>query len=304
MFASLLVAAATQILPITVPLNKPRRIEQPRAPIERAGPRWARACGDSSDWNKPAPPIRIHANSYYVGTCGIAAILVTGSTGHVLIDSGTEEGADLVAANIRALGFRVEDVKFLIHSHEHFDHVGGMARLVQLSGGQLLASAPAARAFATGNATPDDPQAGTLKPFPKVIVDRVITDGYELRFGDLMLKAMATPGHSPGALSWRWVSCDGGVCRTIVYADSLSPISSKAYRYSDHHDVVRSFRRSIERIAAGECDILVTPHPQQSELDKRFAAGRPLLDPDGCKSYAATRAANLDKRLADEAAPK
>ena len=59
------------------------------------------------EWDKPAPPVRIHANTYLVGTCGISSILITGSEGHVLIDGGTEQGADLIAANIRALGFRM-----------------------------------------------------------------------------------------------------------------------------------------------------------------------------------------------------
>jgi metallo-beta-lactamase class B len=304
MSVSLALIAAAQLLPVTVPFGRPRQIEQARAPIERAGPRWVRACGSSTDWNQPAPPVRIHANTYYVGTCGIAAILVTGSAGHVLIDAGTEKGADLIAANIRSLGFKVEDIRFLLHSHEHLDHVGGMSRLKQLSRAQLLASPTAARVFATGAPTADDPQAGMHKPFPAVPADLFIADGHEVRLGDLMLKAIATPGHTAGALSWRWVSCDGGVCRTIVYADSLSPVSRDDYRFSDHLAALAAFRASIAKIAASECDILVTPHPSASGLGERFGAGKPLLDPDGCKTYAAKLTANLDKRLAEEAARK
>src|SRR5688500_15956680 len=143
MFASA-VLAATMAQAITIPLGgTPRQIERPRAPIAEAGPRWAAACKDSDDWARPAPPVRIHANTYLVGTCGISVILVTGSDGHVLIDGGTEKGAEVIAANIRALGFRLEDVRFLLHSHEHLDHVGGTARLQQLTGATLVASAPA-----------------------------------------------------------------------------------------------------------------------------------------------------------------
>src|SRR4029079_9041920 len=87
MFVSWLAAAAlAQINPIVIPFGKPRQVEQPRAPIEESGPLWAYTCKDSDDWEKPAPPVRIHGNSYFVGTCGISAILVTGSAGHVLID--------------------------------------------------------------------------------------------------------------------------------------------------------------------------------------------------------------------------
>ena len=299
--ASLAALAAAQILPITIPLDKPRHIEKARAPIESAGPGWAAACKGTDDWNVPAPPVRIHGNTYLVGTCGISSILVTGSAGHVLIDGGTEAGADLIGANIRKLGFRVEDVRFILHSHEHFDHVGGVSRLQRLSGATLVASAPAAKVFETGAAGPGDPQAGMHKPFPAATVGRVVRDGEEVRLGDLMLKAIATPGHTPGALSWRWVSCDGGVCRTIVYADSLTPVSRDDYRFSDHPDDVAAYRASIAKVAASPCEILLTPHPSASAMPERLGAGKPLLDADGCKAYAAKLTKALDERLAKEA---
>src|SRR5437763_2736693 len=119
-----------------------------------------------------------------------------------------------------------------------------------------------------------------------------------------MLTAIATPGHTPGALSWRWVSCDGGVCRTIVYADSLHPISNDKYRFSDHPASVAAFRASIAKIAASPCEILLTPHPSASAMPDRLALGKPLFDADACKTYAAARSKDLDDRLAKEAATK
>src|SRR3954447_8367047 len=144
MFAksALILLAAAQL---AIPLGKPRLIEQPRAPIENAGPRLAVACDGSDDWNKPAPPVRIHGNTYLVGTCGISSILVVGDQGDILIDGGTEQDADLIAGNIRALGFRVEDIRFILTSHEHFDHAGGIAQLQHLSGATVIPSAPAAK---------------------------------------------------------------------------------------------------------------------------------------------------------------
>src|SRR5215213_1754898 len=284
MFASLaLWLAAAQSPVFTLPLGKPpKHIEQPRAPVEIAGPEFDAICDDNDDWDKPAPPVRIHANTYLVGTCGISAILITGSAGHILIDGGTEQGADLIAANIRSLGFRVADVRIILHSHEHLDHVGGIARLQRMSGATLFASAAAARVFATGAATSDDPQAGMHQPFPPASVGRVIGDGQEVRLGNLMLTAMATPGHTPGALSWRWVSCDGGVCRTIVYADSLTAVSRDDYRFSDHPDYLAAYRRSIAKIAASPCEILLTPHPSASKTRERLALGKPLLNSGAC----------------------
>jgi metallo-beta-lactamase class B len=301
MFASALIAALAQ--QIVLPLGgAPQQVERLPAPIEQAGPRWAAACAGSDDWEKPAPPVRIHGNTYLVGTCGIAAILVTGNNGHILIDAGTEPGAEQVAANIKALGFKLADVKYLLHSHEHFDHVGGTALLQKLTGATLIASAPAARVFASGTATPDDPQAGMHPPLRIANVGRVIADGETVRLGNLLLTAMATPGHTPGALSWSWESCDGGVCRSIVFADSLSAVSRDNYRFSAHPQYLAAFRAGIAKVGASRCEILLTPHPSASGLPAKLAAGKPWVDPAACRSHAATLNAKLDERLAKEAA--
>ena len=304
MFASLLAAilpAAAQILPIVVPLGKPPLdVEQAVAPIETAGPAFAAACKDWDEWDKPAPPVRIHANTYLVGTCGISAILITGSAGDILIDGGPEAAADLIARNIRFLGFRLRDVKILLHSHEHGDHVGGLARLQQLTGARLFASPAAAKVLRTGTAGVGDPQAGINRPFPPARVDRIIEDGEAVRLGDLTVTAVATPGHTPGALSWHWGACDGGVCRQIVYADSLTAVSRDDYRFSDHPEYLAAFRASLKKVAALDCDILLTPHPSASDMVKRLARGAPLLDPDACKDYADGLGQKLDERVAKE----
>jgi metallo-beta-lactamase class B len=303
MFVSVAFAAAiaaAQILPVVVPLQRPpRQVERAIAPIKESGPAFAAACEDSDDWDRPAPPVRIHANTYLVGTCGITAILITGNAGHILIDGGTERGADLIAANIRRLGFRPQDVRILLHSHEHFDHVGGIGRLQQITGAQLYASPAAAKVFLTGAAGPGDPQAGMHKPFPSARVDRIVADGEMIRLGNLGITAIATPGHTPGALSWHWGSCDGGVCRRIVYADSLSPVSREDYRFSDHPDYVAAYRASLAKIAALECEILLTPHPSASGMVERL--GRASMENrDACRDYAADIGKRLDERLAKE----
>ena len=305
MFGSIfLLALAAGAGQLSIPLGKaPPHIEQPRAPVQSAGPGFARVCKEWDDWDKPAPPVRIHGNTYLVGTCGISSILIVGTDGDILIDGGTEAGADLIAENVRRLGFRLNDVRILLHSHEHVDHVGGIARLQQLSGAQLFASPAAAKVFETGTAGVGDPQAGMNKPFPSAKVDRILRDGETVRLGNLMLTAVATPGHTPGALSWHWVSCDGGVCRSIVYADSLTPVSRDNYRFSDHPEYVAAFRASIAKVAALDCDILVTPHPSASDMIKRMAA-RSFEQDNGCRDYAASLTKMLDERLAKEAAGK
>src|SRR6478672_6987278 len=277
--AALLLAAFQGIV---IPFSRPRVIEQPRAPIQQMGPRWAVECDgvkDPESWNKPAPPVRIHGNTYLVGSCGISSILIVGSAGSVLIDGGTEEDAGLIADNIQTLGYNVRDIRFILTSHEHADHVGGISKLAQLSGATVVTSAAAAKVLTAGTPSTDDPQFGIAKRFPPVQVGRTVRDGEEVLIGNIMLTAIATPGHTPGALSWRWVSCDGGVCRTIVYADSLTPVSRDDYRFSDHPATVAAFRASIAKVASSLCEILLTPHPSVSHMRERLFLCRPLAVP-------------------------
>jgi metallo-beta-lactamase class B len=304
MFASIIFLAAAQLTPIvTVPLGKtPPQVERPIAPIETAGPAYDAACDGSDEWEKPAPPVRIFGNSYFVGTCGISSILITSKQGHILIDGGTEADAPLIAHNIQDLGFRLSDVKIILQSHEHFDHVGGVARLQQLTGAQVYSSPAAAAVLRTGAAGKDDPQSGLSKPFPAARVDHVIQDGEMVRVGDSIVIAVATPGHTPGALTWHWGSCDGGICRQIVYADSLTPVSRDDYKFSDHPAYLQAYRASFGKVAALDCDILITPHPSASGMPDRFAGRAPLENRESCRDYAASLSRKLDERLAKEAA--
>lgn len=306
MFARLAAIAAAQLLPIIVPLGKtPPQVEPPPpAPIEKAGPAFAAACKDWDKYDKPAPPVHIYGNTFLVGTCGISAILITGAEGDILIDGGPDDAADLIAKNIQDLGFRLSDVRIILHSHEHYDHVGGIARLQRLTGAELYASPAAAPVLSSGLAGDGDPQKGLSAPFPAAHVDHVISDGEMVRLGDTIVVAVATPGHTPGALTWRWGSCKGGVCRQIVYADSLTPVSRADYRFSDHPAYLAQYRASIAKVAALDCDILLTPHPAASRMIDRLAGRAPLENRDACKDYAAGLTKQLDDRLAKEAASK
>lgn len=287
---------------VSVPLQPtPRQVERLPASIALAGRAFDASCKDWDEWDKPAPPVRIHGNSYLVGTCGISAILITGDAGHILIDGGTEAGAELIAANIRRLGFRPEDIRIILSSHEHHDHVGGLARLQQISGAQIYASAEAAPVLESGVASAEDPQSGMNEPFPAARVDHVLAPGQDVLLGRLRLTPIATPGHTPGALSWRWGACEDGICQQIVYADSLSPISRDDYRFSDHPAYLAAYRAGLARLTAQPCDILLTPHPSASDMVNRIAGRAPLVDSNACRAYAEAIGKRLDERLAKEA---
>ncbi len=263
----------------------------------------AEACKGRDGWADAAPPARLFGNTWYVGTCGISAILVTGKQGHVLIDGGLPEAAPLVLANIAAAGFKPEDVRWILSSHEHFDHAGALAALKHATGARIAALSDAAEVLESGRATAEDPQFGQLDPFPPVPVDKRVTSGAHVTLGDLDLTAHATPTHAAGSTSWTWRACDDrGKCLNIAYADSASAISAKGYRFTDHPARIAGVRKGLERIAALPCDLLVTPHPGASDLFVRLSGAAPLIDPTACRSYAATATARFDQRLSDEAA--
>ena len=261
---------------------------------------WISTCIDWDEWDKPGPPFRIFGNSYYVGTCGISAILVTSNKGHILIDGGTEAGADIIAQNIQTLGFALNDVKILLHSHEHFDHVAGLARLQQLSGARLLASVEAAPVLRTGISADTDPQVGVHEAFPAAQVHGTVREGTAVNLGTVSLNPIETPGHTPGALSWQWESCEGDHCLSVVYADSLSPVSNDSYRFSDHPTYLASYRAGLGKLASLDCSILLTTHPSLSNMRERLLKDEGLVDREACNTFAEETSLRLNQRLSIE----
>ncbi|NVJ59608.1 MAG: subclass B3 metallo-beta-lactamase [Gammaproteobacteria bacterium] len=267
---------------------------------EQSQKNWSINCERWDDWDKAGPPFRILGNTYYVGTCGIAAVLITSEEGHILIDGGTEKGADTVISNIQTLGFLVEDVKVLLHSHEHFDHVAGLAEIQKQSGALLYASNAAAPVLESGISSEQDPQAGMHQPFPSAKVNRIINDGDVVIFSDLKITAIATPGHTPGALSWQWQSCENDFCSMIVYADSLSAISRDDYYFSDHPEYINNFRGSIEKLKQINCELIITPHPSASMMHERLSSSMGLVSQESCSNYFNHISNRLNKRLEKE----
>ncbi|MBS0255397.1 MAG: subclass B3 metallo-beta-lactamase [Proteobacteria bacterium] len=274
----------------------------PAAPPTGASRNIRAACGAREGWSDPAPPAHIHGRSWYVGTCGITVVLIKTSAGLILIDSGPAEAAPQVLANVRALGFDPRRIRWILSTHEHFDHAGGIATLQRATGAKLATGPHAAGALRSGRPYPDDPQAERLQAYlmAPARVGRVLGDGGSLTLGDTTVTAHATPTHSPGSTSWTWTSCESGQCLTIAYADSLSTISSDGYRFRDHPERVAAARagmRSVERL---DCDILLTPHPSSSDLLERLSGQRPLAAPRQCVAYAAGASKDLAERLAAE----
>jgi metallo-beta-lactamase class B len=293
-FGAALLLALTACAPVADPI--------PMSQVRTEGGALARACEGRDGWADAAPPARIFGNTYYVGTCGIAVLLVTSPQGHVLIDGATEEAVPLILASIRALGFDPRDVRLIIGSHEHIDHMGGFAALKAATGAQLRVSEAARPVVESGQSMADDPQVGLLPAMTPVPVDGTIADGEVVEVGPLRLTAHMTPGHTSGGTSWTWRSCEGPNCATFAYIDSLTAVSRDDYRFTDHPERVAPFRATFERVRRMPCDILVTPHPDFSSLFERMAGREPLIDRDACRRLVRAMSGRLDARLAREGA--
>ena len=260
-------------------------------------------------WTADQKPFRIYGDTYYVGSRGLGSILVTSDAGHVLIDGDLPQSAPMIAAHIRALGFRVEDVKLILNTHVHFDHAGGIAELQKASGARVAASAPSAAVLREGGIGRDDPQYGSIPGIAPVRGVEVVKDGEMLHVGPIAVTAHVTPGHTSGGTTWTWRSCEKDRCFDLVYADSLTPVAAKGYLFSDrsHAAVLAGFTRSFETLESLSCDVLVTPHPEVSDFWDRVArrergdAGA-LVDTAACTRLADAMRQQLDSRIDAERA--
>jgi metallo-beta-lactamase class B len=266
-------------------------------------------CDNCAKWNQPVKPFNIYGNTWYVGVDGLSSVLITGPRGHVLVDGALPQSASLIEANIKALGFRMEDVKLIVNSHAHWDHAGGIAALQRASGAVVAASASGAASLKSGTHGKDDPQYYADSPVhvPKVARVKVVRDGETVKVGPIGITAHMTPGHTPGGTSWSWTSCEDQRCMNVVYADSLNPISRDGFSFTGKGgtpDISASFAQSIARFAALKCDIVLSAHPSGVDILGKAAARtperNPFIDADGCRTYAATAAKLLDERLARE----
>ncbi len=261
------------------------------------------------EWNVPHEPFHIFGSVYFVGVQGLSSILITSPHGHILIDGDLPESVPNIVKSIRALGFRIEDVKLILNSHDHYDHAGGIAELQRLSGAQVAASPSTARALTLGHVDRDDPQFSSQGPLAQAKDVRVLHDGETLHVGSLSVTAHFTPGHTPGGTSWSWNACEEGHCKAVVYADSLTPISDDDFLFTKSKDgprAVEDFHHSYAVLKSLPCDILLTPHPDASGMWERLAkaahvsAAEAWSDSAACAQYAAAAEQKLEKRLAQE----
>jgi metallo-beta-lactamase class B len=241
----------------------------------------------------PAEPFRIAGNFYYVGASDVAAFLITGPEGHVVLDAGYPTTATMIMASIAKLGFDIKDVKVLLNSEPHPDHAGGLGVLQQASGAELWASDASADAIAAGGDDPDivlPLRALTwigILGYPAARVDHRFKDGDTIRVGPIALTAHITAGHTRGCTSWSFPVRDGD--RVLNVVSVCDPGVLAMSRYPEQG---ADRERSLRVLRSLPADIWVTNHARAWGRYRKFVASKtaknpvdPFIDPEGYRAY-------------------
>jgi metallo-beta-lactamase class B len=242
----------------------------------------------SRSWNKPVEPFRIAANLYYVGATEVSSFLITTPEGHFLLDGGFAETAPQIERNIAELGFKLTDVKFLLNSHAHFDHAGGLAELKRLTGAKFLASereAPLLRSGGHG-----DFRFGDTLTFPPIEPDQIVHDGETVQLGNQTMIAHLTPGHTKGNTTWTTKIRDGNKLYDVVFVGSQSTLDYKFVGQESYPDIKGDFERSFVLLSHLPCDIFLASHGSFFHFEEKHerllrCEADAFIDPDGYKRY-------------------
>jgi metallo-beta-lactamase class B len=256
-------------------------------------------------YNHAFPPYRVIGNIYYVGTNEIAQFLITTPAGHILLDSGFEESAPRLQDNVRTLGFRFEDIKILLSSHAHIDHVQGHALVRRLTGAQVVASAADATYIAAGGK--GETVFDGVYEWAPCPVDRIVGDGDEVTLGGTSLTARLTPGHTRGATTYTMQVVDAGKRLDVVFFPSanINP-GVRLLGNSRYPSIASDFEHSFAVWKTLPCDVFLGAHGSFYDMKAKYkrlrdgVAPNPFIDPAGYKSAIAEAERAFQEELASE----
>lgn len=257
-----------------------------------------------ADWYEPFPAHNIVGNVYYVGSRDLASYLITTPEGHILINSGFEQTVPLIRKSVESLGFKMKDVKILLASHAHSDHVAGHALARELTGARVFVMRGDETVIKSGGVGQYLYNDSRWKPCP---VDRVLDDGDEVKLGGMTLVAHRTPGHTPGCTTWTWKAADGGKTHDVVVIGSpnVNPgyqlVGNKAYP-----EIADDFAKTFRVLKALPCDVFLGAHGgyygmiEKYNRQQKGDGGNPFVDPEGYRSYVAQKEKAFRDTLASQ----
>jgi metallo-beta-lactamase class B len=245
-----------------------------------------------TDWSAPFPPHKVIGNIYYVGSAELASFLITTPQGHILINSDYEATVPVIRASVEKLGFKFTDIKILLGSHAHGDHMEGDALVKELSGARVMAmeqDVPWLRKMTPGG-----------KPHP---IDKILKDGEQVTLGDATLVAHLTAGHTPGCTTWTMKVDDGGKSYDLAIVGSVNVnagtllVNNPAYP-----QIADDYVRSFKILKALPVDVFLGAHGSYYGMAAKYAkmqpgGANPFIDPAGYKAYLDNREAAFQAEL-------
>lgn len=229
--------------------------------------------------SQPFQAHKVIGNIYYVGSDQLASFLITTPEGHILINSDYEETVPVIRAGVEKLGFRFTDIKILLGSHAHGDHMEADALVKQQTGARVMAmeqDVPALTNMRPGN-----------KPHP---IDHVLHDGEEVKLGGTTLVARLTPGHTKGCTTWTMKVQEGGRSYDVVIVCSVGVNAGvMLVNNKNYPQIVDDYMRSFKILKSLPCDVFLGAHGSFYGLPEKFPnlgkGANPFIDPAGYKAY-------------------
>lgn len=246
----------------------------------------ATAQAQSNEWNRPFKPFRIIGNIYYVGTNNLACYVIKTNAGLILLDTAMEESAPIVRANIETLGFQLKDIKIMLASHAHFDHVAGHADMKAATGAKVYATKADAEIMESGGKKGFHP-TGDYKP---VKVDEILKDGEAVGLGEVTMTAHVTPGHTEGNTAWTTQVEESGKKYNVVFTSSMSINPGvKMINNPTWAGVADAYAQSFAKLKTLPCDVFLGPHAPFFNMEKKVkrlgSQPNPFIDPQGLSKF-------------------
>lgn len=237
----------------------------------------------------PFPPHTIVANVHYVGSNDLAIFLVTTPRGHMLINTGFEETVPLIQASVRSLGFKMKDIKIILASHAHSDHVAGHARARELSGAKVFVMQGDDGVIRDGGKGQYLYVNSRWQPCP---VDKVLKHNEKVTLGGTTLVARHTPGHTRGCTTWSCRVKDGGKERDVVIIGSpnVNP-GFQLVKNKDYPRISNDFATTFKVLKSLKCDVFLGAHGAyygmltKYPIFKKKTGKNPFIDPAGYRNY-------------------
>ncbi len=225
------------------------------------------------EWEMPCQPFRIVGNLYYVGTYDLACYMIATPEGNILINTGLAESVAAIKSNIESLGFKFSDIKILLATHAHFDHVAGMADIKEMTGARMMINEKDAPALADGGHS-DFIFGGKGSTFKPVKADRLLKNNDTIRLGNMEIVALNHPGHTQGANSFLFeVRDESRNYRVLIANMPTMQDQTNLSGMEGYPDIAKDYAYTFDALKKLKFHIWLSSHASQFKLHQKHKAG-------------------------------